>query len=147
MSEQSGNGVPLPLWDDDAFRARVAQLAEQRKMSIAHVCKEARLSASYFARAAGKSGRSVEALLSLAQVLEISLVELIGATNHHAAMPTEQNLTRLALVAEIAAYLYVALGARPQIPAGVETGPLISEIMRRIDGAAGSAQLRQLGVK
>lgn len=136
MTDQAGGGVEGPLWDDDAFRARVAALAARRGMSIAEVCRRADVSASYFAKAAGKSGRSVEALMSLARVLEVSLIELIGAPNFHDGAPTEQNLARLALVMEIAAYLYVALGARPQIPAGLATAPLISEIMRRIEDAA-----------
>lgn len=131
MTDQTG-GIG-GLWDDDAFRARVSRLASERGRTISDVCRSAGLSASYLAKPAGRAGRSVEALLGIARTLEVSLVELVGTTNRHDATPTDDNLVRLALVAEIAANLYIALGARKQVPAATDTVEIVSDLLRRIE--------------
>jgi hypothetical protein len=115
---------------------RVQQLAAARGKTIADVCRESGLSGSYFAKPAGRSGRSVEALMSISKTLQISIIELIGSTNHRGAAPTDDNLTRMALVAEVAAYLYVALGSRRQIPRDINTLEVIAEILRNIEGSS-----------
>src|SRR3954451_8769372 len=69
----------LPRWDDDGFRKRVAQLAAERGQSISEVCRQAGLSASYLAKLAGRSGRSIEAILRIARVLDVELNDLLGA--------------------------------------------------------------------
>jgi transcriptional regulator with XRE-family HTH domain len=60
-------------WDDDAFRERVTKLAADRGLTIAAVCRAAGTSGSYFAKPAGRSGRSIEALLRIARTLDVSL--------------------------------------------------------------------------
>jgi transcriptional regulator with XRE-family HTH domain len=134
-----GQGADL-LWNDDAFRKRVAQLAADRGLSIAELCRRAGLSASYLAKPSGKSGRSVEALLGIAGALNVSMLELVGAPNLHDATPNDENLARIALVAEIAAYLYVALGARSHIPTGASIVDLVSVILRRLETGDSSAE-------
>lgn len=125
--------APL-LWDDDAFRAQVIRLAGDRGRTITDVCRSAGLSASYLARSAGKSGRSIEALLAVAETLEVSLIELIGVSNHHDGRPTDDNLARLALVYDVASHLYIALGARRQIPSSPSNvAVLVGALMRMIE--------------
>jgi hypothetical protein len=133
---KSSGAESLPRWDDDAFRQKIAGLAAKRGLSVTGVCKAAGLSASYLAKSAGRSGRSIEAILSIAEVLDVSLLELVDAANKNGAAPSEENLARLTLVAEIAARLYVALGARPGLPADVNVSRLLPDILAGIENAS-----------
>src|SRR3954462_11317209 len=130
-----------PLWDDDAFRRRVSQLARDRGLSIPEVCRRAGVSASYLAHPAGRQGRSIEALLKIARELGVGLIELIGSMpDHHDASPTDENLARVALVAELAALLYIALGARRQVPSNINPVTVTSAILRLIEAEAQQQQ-------
>src|SRR5918998_6737520 len=83
------------LWDDRAFCARVERLAEARGRSVSQVCRRAGLRASYLAKPAGRSGRSIEALLRIARELDVDMMELIGgASTHqrHDPLPTDEML-------------------------------------------------------
>ena len=136
MAEMHGDrmsGTSGLLWNDDEFRRRVTRLAQQRGRSLNDLCTRAGLSASYLAKSAPRSGRSVEALLRIARELEVSIFELIGTSNHHDAAPTDDNLSRVALVAEIAATLYIALGARSEIPTARDPIGLVSTILSEIE--------------
>lgn len=122
-----------PLWNDDEFRRRVTRLAQQRGKSLNELCTRAGLSASYLSKSAPRSGRSVEALMRISRELQVSLFELIGTSDRHDAAPTDDNLSRVALVAEIAATLYIALGARSEIPTGFDAIGLVSQILSEIE--------------
>ena len=130
-----------PLWDDESFRSRVTDLATLRGRSVSEVCYAAGLSYTYLAKPAGKSGRSIEALLKIARELEVSVIELVGTINHHDSAPSDDNLARLSLTFELASYVYVALGARRQVPAAKDTMKLVAEIMRMIE-SSGKAEDR-----
>jgi hypothetical protein len=71
-------GAGCRLWDDAAFQARVHFHAGLAHKSVAEVCLEAGLAADYLNKHAAKSGRSIEAILRLAAVLDISAAKLIG---------------------------------------------------------------------
>jgi len=121
------------LWNDPRFRERVIEAARLRGMSLSDVCRKAGLSTSYLSKPAGRAGRSMEAVLCIAQALDVSVIELLGTANHHDATPSDENLARLALVAEVSWYFGVALGARRQIPYGVNAVELVATIMSWID--------------
>lgn len=122
------------LWDDGAFRGRVSQLAADRGLSIPEVCRRAGVSISYLAHPAGRQGRSIEALLKIARELGVSLIELVGSMpDHHDAHPTDENLARVALVAELSALLYIALGARRQVPSNINPVTITSAVLRLIE--------------
>jgi transcriptional regulator with XRE-family HTH domain len=96
------------LWDDRAFCARVERLAEERGSSMSKVCRRAGLSASYLAKPAGRSGRSIEAILRIARELDVNVMELIGGTSthqRHDLLPTDEMLNHLALTFDIMAQI------------------------------------------
>lgn len=66
------------LWDDAAFLCRMRRFAAANGVSLAELCRWAGLSREYLNKSAGASGRSIEALLRLAQGLGITLPELLG---------------------------------------------------------------------
>lgn len=133
MAQDRQDGVQAPLWNDDEFRSKVSQLAADRGKTVAEILRSAGLSASYLSKPAGRFGRSVEAIMGIAAALNVSVIELVGVLNYHDGAPSDENLARLVLVAEVATYLHVALGARRQMPVGVPTQELVAEILRFLD--------------
>jgi len=66
------------LWDDAAFLRRAAALAAARGQHVRDISRAAGMSHDYLSRPAPRNGRSIEALLHIAAVLEIDVCELIG---------------------------------------------------------------------
>lgn len=123
-----------PLWNDDQFCQRVAEIAAARNKSVRRICQDAGLAPDYLNKPAARNGRSIEALMRISRELEVSLIELIRPVDRHDAQPTDNQLSRLALVAEIGAYLLIALGARKEMPTGVDASDVVSRILLRIEG-------------
>lgn len=137
LPDGSGGGGPSPLWDDAAFVRRVAALARDRGKTLREVCKQADLSADYLNKTTGRVGRNIGHILKIARVLDVGVAEIlgVGATDSdQAAQETAATIRRLALVADVAAHLYVALSARGVVPVG--TDKLINEILQMAGRAA-----------
>ena len=64
------------LWDDTAFVARMREACERAGRSEREVCWEAGLTPDFLIRVAGYAGRSTEAILRLAAILEVDPGEL-----------------------------------------------------------------------
>jgi transcriptional regulator with XRE-family HTH domain len=111
-SEVSG-GAPddSAVWDDKAFVGRVRELARARGIPIAELMERAELSESWLRHFAAK-GRQVDALLKLARVLDVDAAELMGlkpVSTAGTGRRAVQQLERMAVVAHLAAHVYVAL--------------------------------------
>jgi hypothetical protein len=137
MSEKPPEKERERLWDDDGFLARVAFFAQKRGRRLSEVSRTAGLAHDYLSKKAPRSGRSTEAVYRIARSLGVSLIELIGVgETHHDALPTEETLVRLALVVDLAAHLYVALGSRRKIPSGIDTMEMVIQLLDMIEAAA-----------
>jgi len=108
MSADNGN-THGSEWDDEAFRARVAAIAQQQNRSLRDVCTKAGLAADYLSKTT-YSGRNIRAILALAGSLQVPATDLLFA---EAPKPRADSamLRHLAIVAHVAAHLYVSLGA------------------------------------
>jgi hypothetical protein len=95
-------------WDDEAFRARVAAIAQQQERTLREVCLKAGLAADYLSKTT-YSGRNIRAILALARSLQVPATDLLFA---EAPNPRADSAVsrRLAIVAHIAAHLYLSLG-------------------------------------
>lgn len=99
------------IWDDKAFVERVRELARARGMPIADLMERADLSESWLRHYAAK-GRQVDAVLKLARVLDIDPAELMGLKPLSAPTGSQRaarQIERMAIVAHLAAHVYVAL--------------------------------------
>lgn len=126
------------MWNDAAFRERVARFAAERGRTAPEVCRAAGLSRDYMLKQAGIAGRSIEALLRLAHELGVSLPELLGETKP-ASKENDEALERLLIVAEVASHLYLALAARPASGDTTRTeilNAVLEIIERRVNRAA-----------
>lgn len=72
-----------PLWDDEAFRRRVSDLAAVRGTNPTEVAARAGLSPSYCYKTVGVNGRSIEALLRLAMALGVEVGELLTVRSEY----------------------------------------------------------------
>jgi hypothetical protein len=64
-------------WNDDAFRAHVARLAAGRGRTPAGICRSAGMTQTWLDRPPS-TGRSIEGLLRITNVLDVDLFELLG---------------------------------------------------------------------
>jgi len=96
-------------WDDEAFRARVAEIARQQNRSLRDVCTKAGLAADYLSKTT-YSGRNIRAILALASSLQVPATDLLFAKPKKPRADSAM-IRQLAIVAHAAAHLYAALGA------------------------------------
>jgi len=97
-------------WDDEAFRARVAAIAQQQHRTLREVCLKAGLAADYLSKTT-YSGRNIRAILALASSLQVPATDLVFAEPQK--LPIDSPMLRhLAIVAHVAAHLYVSLGTQ-----------------------------------
>jgi hypothetical protein len=114
-------------WDDVAFKRRIANAAALRSMTMGEVCVQAGLARDFLTKDASKAGRSINSILRIARVLEEDPAELMGLGRSRASVDND-SLGRLALAANIAAHLYLALDARRTLPTNVDASELIGRI-------------------
>jgi hypothetical protein len=117
-------------WDDEAFRARVAAIAQQQHRTLREVCLKAGLAHDYLAKTT-YSGRNIRAIIALAGSLQVPATDLLFA---EAPKPRADSvmLRHLAIVAHVAAHLYVSLGAE-QHADDAEAKRVMSLIMSLIE--------------
>lgn len=124
-------------WDDDAFRARVATIIKKQGRSPDEVCLAAGLGHDTLMKPVRK-GRNISTIYALANALHVDPTVLISGTNG-AVGPADANLDsaslrRLALVAHVAAHLYVSLGEGVR-PPSIEIERVMRVITSLIDPA------------
>jgi len=117
-------------WDDEAFRTRVAAIAQQQHRTLREVCLKAGLAHDYLAKTT-YSGRNIRAIIALAGSLQVPATDLLFA---EAPKPRADSamLRHLAIVAHVAAHLYVSLGAE-QNADDAEAKRVMSLIMSLIE--------------
>jgi len=124
---------PPPIWDDDEFIARVREQAEARGMSLRDVSTKAGLAPDYFVKRRGsEAGRNIVMILKLARALDVPVSVLVDPLPTPSAAEAEQvKLDRLAMVANVAAHLYLAFDSRKAaIPEDVDADELLQMLMR-----------------
>ena len=125
-----------PVWDDEAFRARVEKLAAGKGRSVRQICTDAGLAADYLNKPAEKKGRSILAIMLIARELGVSVEELIAPG--FAADPVireidSDTLGRLSLTAHVAAHLYLSLDSRRNIPSPQDAERIVRLIIDMLD--------------
>jgi len=65
------------LWNEEAFRLRVAWIASSQKRSIAEVLRTAGLSPNFFDRLPSEGGRTITSIIRLARSLDVPVIKLI----------------------------------------------------------------------
>lgn len=141
---QEMNGEPTesaPLWDDDKFIARVEALVAARGTTLAAVSRRAGLAEEYFAKRGGGRGRNIVSIVRLAGALGVPVSELVDQPANPpepetpSASPIDPvKLERLALVANIAAHLYLTLdGRRATVPDDIDAEELLQLLMRFVE--------------
>jgi hypothetical protein len=65
------------LWDDEAFRQRVAWIAGSQNRSISEVLRTAGLSPNFLDRVKSEGGRTITSLIRLARSLDVPVITLI----------------------------------------------------------------------
>lgn len=141
---QTVNGEPAegaPLWDDDKFIARVKALVAAKGMTLAAVSRQAGLSEEYFVKRGGGRGRNIVSIVRLASALGVPVSVLVDrpANPPEAEVPPSSSidpvkLERLALVANVAAHLYLTLdGRRATVPDDIDAEELLQLLMRFVE--------------
>lgn len=125
-----------PVWDDEAFRARVGSLAAARGKSVRQICTDSGLAADYLNKPAEKKGRSILSIMLIARTLGVSVSDLIGpglAADSVIQDLDADTLTRLALAAHVAAHLYLSLDSRRNIPTPRDAERIVRLIIDMLD--------------
>lgn len=141
---QTVNGEPAdtaPLWDDDKFIARVEALAAAKGTTVGAVSRRAGLAEDYFAKRGGGRGRNIVSIVRLAGALGVPVSELVDqpANPPEPEVPPSSSidpvkLERLALVANVAAHLYLTLdGRRATVPDDIDADELLQLLMRFVE--------------
>lgn len=130
--EAEASESPPPVWDDEEFIARVSQQAEALGMSLRDVSTKAGLAPDYFVKRRGGAGRNIVMIVKLARALDVPVSVLVDPLPKTSASDSDQvKLDRLAMVANVAAHLYLALDARKAaIPEDVDADELLHMLMR-----------------
>ena len=138
---ESVNGAPDdtgPLWDDDKFVARVEALAAAKGTTVGAVSRLAGLAEDYFAKRGGGRGRNIVSIVRLAGALGVPVSELVDPPANPPEPPSAAidpvKLERLALVANVAAHLYLTLdGRRATVPDDIDADELLQLLMRFVE--------------
>jgi transcriptional regulator with XRE-family HTH domain len=131
--EPEAEAPETPVWDDDEFIARVREQAEARGMSLRDVSTKAGLAPDYFVKRRGSdAGRNIVMIVKLARALDVPVSVLVDPLPTPSPAEVDQvKLDRLAMAANVAAHLYVALDARKAaIPDDVDADELLQMLMR-----------------
>lgn len=125
---------PPAIWDDEKFIARVRELAEAQGLTLKAVSTKAGLAPDYFVkRRGGEAGRNIVSIIQLAGALNLPVSTLLDppSDNPSLAEIDQVKLDRLAMVANVAAHLYLALDARKAaIPEDIDADELLQMLMR-----------------
>lgn len=126
-------------WDDDAFRHHAITLARAQGRSPSEVCTSAGLTNDYLTRP-HKTGRNIRAIIALARELRVSPAELIPKND---PVPVDSLiLRRLAMVAHVAAHLYISLDTERR-PTPKEVQRIVAVLTDLIQAHADPAEHRQ----
>lgn len=129
-------------WSEEAFRRKVKSAADGMGVTEREILRRAALSEDTFSKPP-KEGRRIDTVLRIAEAAGLSPEDALGVSEM--SPETRRQLKRLALVADIAAHLYVALSERSSRaePGAPEPKQLISAIMDLIDGTPAEQPTRQ----
>ena len=122
-------------WDDAVFRQRLEARSQELGRELYELLDEAGVDRRMLRHSADKAGRSADKIVKLAMAAQMNPVELFAEAigGHLPATCGKPELSRLALVADVAAHLYVALA---QARGGSETmrpTEIVANIIRVID--------------
>jgi hypothetical protein len=96
------------FWDDEAFQARIARLAELQGRNLYDVCAQAGLARDYLGKPSRK-GRNIRSIMALARSLGVS-ASLVLFDEDEMAGTDSLSFRRLLLATQVAAYLKISLG-------------------------------------
>lgn len=122
-----------PIWDDSGFRERAKQAA--LKAGFRNL-GDAMQKAGYDRQILDKNvkmGRNVGMILQFAKTVEANPAWLMGLREKQEEVEDDRQLGRLALVANIACHLYVALDSPRTIPRHIDSGKVVAAIMQAVD--------------
>lgn len=97
-------------WSDAAFKERIEKRAEELGTTVREIMREAGLAEDTLNHEAVK-GRRIDVIFKIAAAARMTPEEALGLPSSP-SLATRRRLERLALVADIAAHLYVALSSR-----------------------------------
>lgn len=136
MESSNNHQDSTPVWDDEAFRARVEKLAAGKGKSVRQICSDAGLAADYLNKSAEKKGRSILSIMLIADKLGVSVTDLIepALVGIGAAEDVDPDtLGRLSLTAHVAAHLYLSLDSRRNIPSPTDAERIVRLIIDMLD--------------
>lgn len=128
-----------PAWDDDKFVARVQEIAAAKGTTVGAVSRRAGLAEDYFVKRGGGRGRNIVSIVRLAGALGVPVSELVDPPANPPEPPPGPSidpvkLERLALVANVAAHLYLTLDSRrATVPEDIDADELLQLLMRFVE--------------
>jgi lambda repressor-like predicted transcriptional regulator len=100
---------PITLWDEARFQTLVRKAAKRKGIALGEVARLAGTSAHWLTQPATTTGRGVEKILQIANVLDLDPVELLTGRQHSERSTADERLRILTTVATVTAHLVVAL--------------------------------------
>lgn len=131
MTTANIRAVMSDSWSDADFCARVEERAAALGMSVRELMAEAGLAADTLNHPAAQ-GRRIDTILKIAKAAKTTPDALLGITPEDDP-EAQLRLARLALVADVAAHLYVALSRRSGA-IGDQPTDIVQTIMTLVSG-------------
>ena len=98
-----------PIWDEDRFRRIVRKAAKRKGITLGEAARLAGTTPNWLTQPALKTGRGIEKVLQIADVLDIDPVELLTGVRSAVPSTVHARMRLLSTIATVTAHLVAAL--------------------------------------